>query len=131
MEMIIGFGFLLLTFIGVFLLVKANKKDRKTENKPQEVVAPPSDCCGAHEICEFDQMKMNESVIEYYDDEELDAYKNIDEDSYTNNQIEQFREVLYTLKTEEIKYWLLSIERRHIQLPEILKSEARMLMAEA
>ena len=70
------------------LLVKANKKDRKTENKPQEVVAPPSDCCGAHEICEFDQMKMNESVIEYYDDEELDAYKNIDEDSYTNNQIE-------------------------------------------
>ena len=65
------------------------------------------------------------------DDEELDEYKNVDENSYTNNQIEQFREVLYTLKTEEIRYWLLSIERRHIQLPAILKSEARMLMAEA
>ena len=76
-------------------------------------------------------MKMNESIIEYYDDEELDEYKNINENAYTNNQIEQFREVLYTLKTEEIRYWLLSIERRHIQLPTILKSEARMLMAEA
>lgn len=131
MEVIIGLGFLLLTFIGVFILVKANKKSGKTATKQEEVVAPPSDCCGAHEICEFDQMKMNESHVEYYDDEELDAYKNIDENSYTNNQIEQFREVLYTLKTDEIKFWLLSIERRHIQLPAILKSEARMLMAEA
>ncbi|QIA07391.1 hypothetical protein [Draconibacterium halophilum] len=130
MEMIIGISFLLLTIIGVVLLVKANKKDRETERPPEEVVTPPSDCCGAHEICEFDQMKMNESVVEYYDDEELDDYKNIDEQAYTNNQIEQFREVLYTLKTDEIKYWLLSIERRHIQLPAILKSEARMLMAE-
>lgn len=130
MEVIIGISFLLLTIIGVTLLVKANKKEGKTNKTQEEVVAPPSDCCGAHEICEFDQMKMNESVVEYYDDEELDEYKNIDENQYTNNQIEQFREVLYTLKTEEIKYWLLSIERRHIQLPAILKSEARMLMAE-
>lgn len=130
MEMIIGISFLLLTIIGVALLVKANKKEGKTDKTQEEVVAPPSDCCGAHEICEFDEMKMNESHIEYYDDEELDEYKNIDENQYTNNQIEQFREVLYTLKTEEIKYWLLSIERRHIQLPAILKSEARMLMAE-
>ena len=131
MELIIAFGFLLLTAIGVVLLVKANKKDKQQKQVSDEVVAPPSDCCGAHEICEFDQMKMNESIIEYYDDEELDEYKNIDENAYTNNQIEEFREILYTLKTEEIRYWLLSIERRHIQLPAILKSEARMLMAEA
>ncbi|MDX8340719.1 hypothetical protein SLH46_16095 [Draconibacterium sp. IB214405] len=131
MEMIIGFGFLLLTAFGVLLLVKANKKQEKTDKPQEDVVAPPSDCCGAHEVCEFDQIKMDESIIEYYDDEELDEYKNVDENAYTNNQIEQFREVLYTLNTDEIKFWLLSIERRHIQLPAILKSEARMLMAEA
>lgn len=131
MEIIIGIGFVLLTAFGVLLLVKANKKVKKTEKPQEEIVAPPSDCCGAHEICEFDQLKMDESRVEYYDDEELDEYKNIDENAYTNNQIEQFRDVLYTLKTEEIRYWLLSIERRHIQLPSILKSEARMLMAEA
>ncbi|WP_321376267.1 hypothetical protein [uncultured Draconibacterium sp.] len=131
MELIIAFGFLLLTAIGVVLLIKANKKDKQQQQAPNEVVTPPSDCCGAHEICEFDQIKADESIIEYYDDEELDEYKNIDENAYSNNQIEEFREVLYTLKTEEIRYWLLSIERRHIQLPAILKSEARMLMAEA
>lgn len=128
MEIIIASGFVLLTIIGVMLLVKANKKQEKPAEK---AVNPPSDCCGAHEICEFDQIKMNESIVEYYDDEELDEYKNIDENAYTNNQVEEFREVLYTLNTGEIKYWLLSIERRHIQLPVILKSEARMLMAEA
>lgn len=131
MELIIAFGFLLLTAIGVVLLIKANKKDKQQQQAPNEAVTPPSDCCGAHEICEFDQIKADESIIEYYDDEELDEYKNIDENAYSNNQIEEFREVLYTLKTEEIRYWLLSIERRHIQLPAILKSEARMLMAEA
>lgn len=131
MEIIIGIGFVLLTALGVLLLVKANKKEKKTEKPQEKIVAPPSDCCGAHEICEFDQIKMDESRVEYYDDEELDEYKNIDENAYTNNQIEQFRDVLYTLKTNEIRYWLLSIERRHIQLPAILKSEARSLMAEA
>lgn len=131
MGIIIGIGFLLLTFIGLILIINANKKDKKLNKEQEEAVVPPSDCCGAHEICEFDQMKVNESIIEYYDDEELDEYKNISEDAYTNNQIEQFREVLYTLKTDEIKFWLLSIERRNIQLPAILKSEARMLMAEA
>lgn len=131
MEIIISIGFLLLTIIGIALIVKTNKKEKKTEKPQDEAVVPPSDCCGAHEICEFDQMKVNESIIEYYDDEELDEYKNIDENAYTTNQIEQFREVLYTLKTDEIKFWLLSIERRNIHLPTILKSEARMLMAEA
>ena len=131
MGIIIGIGFLLLTFIGLTLIIKANKKDQELKKVQEEAVVPPSDCCGAHEICEFDQMKVNESIIEYYDDEELDEYKNINEEAYTNTQIEQFREVLYTLKTDEIKFWLLSIERRNIQLPAILKSEARMLMAEA
>ncbi|HPR61665.1 MAG TPA: hypothetical protein PLF35_11995, partial [Prolixibacteraceae bacterium] len=58
------------------------------------------------------------------------AFKNIGEDAYTDKQIDQFREVLYTLKTDEIRYWLLSIERRNIQLPLPLRDEARMLMAE-
>jgi hypothetical protein len=51
--------------------------------------------------------------------------------NYSPEQIDEFREVLYTLKTEEIRYWLLSIERRKIELPDPLIDEARMLMAEA
>ncbi len=130
--MLIVFAILiaLFTVIGVVVLTKVNKKEKKSEEVQQEISAPPSGCCGAHEVCEFDKMKVDESIIEYYDDEELDEYKNINEDAYTSSQIDQFRDVLYTLKTDEIMLWLLSIERRNIQLPGILKSEARMLMAE-
>jgi len=131
MEIVLGILIVLFTVIGVTVLIKTNKKEKKSEEVQQEISAPPSDCCGAHEVCEFDLIKADASIIEYYDDEELDVYKNINENAYDNSQIEQFRDVLYTLKTEEIRYWLLSIERRNIQLPGILKSEARMLMAEA
>jgi len=112
------------------LLIKVNRTKENTNLEKAENSAPVSDCCGAHEVCDFDQIKSDESIIEYYDDEELDTYINRAENEYTNSQIDQFREVLYTLKTNEIRYWLLSIERRNINLPSILMSEARMLMAE-
>ncbi|WP_346857202.1 hypothetical protein [uncultured Draconibacterium sp.] len=131
MELYVGIIIGLFTVIGMALLVKVNRGRKKTTDVKEEVSAPASDCCGAHEVCEFDQLKMDESIIEYYDDEELDVYKNIDEKEYTTSQIDQFREVLYTLKTHEIKNWLLSIERRKITLPSILISEARFLMAES
>uniref|UniRef100_UPI003217C79B hypothetical protein n=1 Tax=uncultured Draconibacterium sp. TaxID=1573823 RepID=UPI003217C79B len=130
MELIVGVIVALFTVIGLTFLIKVNRNRKKTSNVKEQVSAPASDCCGAHEICEFDQIKMDESIIEYYDDEELDEFRNKAENEYTTSQIEQFREVLYTLKTHEIKNWLLSIERRNIALPSILISEARFLMAE-
>ncbi|GAB1454485.1 hypothetical protein MASR2M47_45410 [Draconibacterium sp.] len=129
MEIIITIVVGLFAVAGIIVLVKVNRGREKTQ-EAETVSAPVSDCCGAHEICDFDELKADVTRIEYYDDEELDEYKNIKESAYTNSQIDQFREILYTLKTSEIRYWLLSIERRHINLPSILMSEARMLMAE-
>lgn len=130
MEIIVGLIVGLITVAGIAILVKVNRERSKTTPVQEEVSIPASGCCGAHEVCDFDQIKMDENRIEYYDDEELDEYKNKEASQYTTNQIDQFREVLYTLKTKEIKYWLLSIERRKIALPTILVSEARNLMAE-
>ena len=129
MEIIIGIVVGLFAIAGIVVLVKVNRGTEKTSKK-EEVSTPVSNCCGAHEVCDFDEIKADVSRIEYYDDEELDEFKNIKENEYTNKQIDQFREVLYTLNTHEIRYWLLSIERRHINLPSILVSEARLLMAE-
>jgi hypothetical protein len=129
MEIIIGIIIGLFAVTGIIVLVKTNR-NREVNEVKEEVSAPLTDCCGAHEVCDYDQIKMDETIIEYYDDEELDEYINKKEKAYSSNQIDQFREVLYTLKTEEIRYWLLSIERRKIILPSILVSEARMLMAE-
>lgn len=117
--------------VGLYLLIKVNRKHRRENPVDEKASTPVSDCCGAHEVCEFDQIKADESIIEYYDDEELDTFREMEADSYTSDQIDQFREVLYTLQSHEIRYWLLSIERRKINLPTILESEARMLMAEA
>ncbi len=131
MEIIIGIAIGLFLIVGIVVLIKANRKERAVATvESKETSIPASDCCGAHEVCDFEQIKMDESIIEYYDDEELDEYKNKNASEYTNSQIDQFREILYTLKAKEIKYWLLSIERRKIALPSILISEARTLMAE-
>jgi hypothetical protein len=130
MEIILIFLLGFFVVVALVVLYRVNQK-RKKEIKTTEVyAAPASDCCGAHEVCEYDEIKMDENRIEYYDDEELDAYKNIDAGNYTDKQIDQFREVLYTLQQHEIRYWLLSIERRKIMLPSILIEEARMLMTE-
>jgi hypothetical protein len=90
-----------------------------------------TDCCGAHEVCEFDEADLNEEVIVYFEDEELDRLRNIKETDLTSEQIDELREVLYTLRTEEISKWMTSLARRHIHLPVILQQEARQLIAES
>lgn len=126
------FGIIIL--FGIFLYINARpKRNEKTEPVPEPVNEPrqiASDCCGAHEICEFDESEFNEEIITYFDDEELDELRNVSESDLTTKQIDDLREVLYTLRTEEISKWLVSIGRRHIHLPVILQQEARQLMAE-
>ncbi|MFA5330413.1 MAG: hypothetical protein WC384_21655 [Prolixibacteraceae bacterium] len=97
------------------------------KEEPREIA---SDCCGAHEVCEFDEADVNEEIITYFDDEELDELRNVRESDLTSENIDDLREVLYTLRTEEISKWLISIGRRHIHLPAILQQEARQLMTE-
>lgn len=103
----------------------------ETDSLPAEEPHPvASDCCGAHEICEFDASVFDEEQIIYFDDEELDVLRNVREDELTSRQIDDLREVLYTLRTNEINKWMTSLSRRHIHLPVILQQEARQLMTE-
>ena len=118
----------LIVLFAVLMLRKAkpgNTSVPETQEEPREVA---SDCCGAHEICEFDESNFNEEIIVYFNDEELDELRNIREADLTASQIDDLREVLYTMKTNEISKWIVSLGRRHIHLPEILKQEARQLM---
>lgn len=97
---------------------------RRKNNKPEEeIIAPPAACCGAHAICEKG-LKKATPQIEYFDDEELDVYRHIPANAFTDRQIEEFRDILYTLRPEEISDWLISLEKREIHLPEILLPEA-------
>ncbi|MDE5639071.1 MAG: hypothetical protein K2I47_04660, partial [Odoribacter sp.] len=88
---------------------------------------PEAGCCGAHAVCEKGLKKIS-PVIDYFEDEELDALKDIPSGNFTDEQLDQFREVLYTLRREEIEDWLISLEKRKIQFPELLKTEALDLL---
>ncbi len=120
---------IVITVIFAALKLKKGKPEEATLPEPQEEPRQvASDCCGAHEICEFDESTFNEEIIVYFNDEELDELRNIREDELTAAQIDDLREVLYTMQTNEINRWIVSLGRRHIHLPEILKQEARQLM---
>lgn len=108
----------LLIIVALFTFFKQRK-----DGTPEEIVAPPTECCGAHAVCEKGLKKVD-SHIDYFDDEELDAFRGTPADGYEDTQIETFRDVLYTLRRDEIGDWLISLEKREVELPEILRPEA-------
>ncbi len=125
--------------IGIIAAIAGIVRNRKLERmiergeisgfpEPQEL---PEECCGAHEICEKDSLLAAVSKeIEYYDDEELDRFRAIPPDNYEEDVIEEFREVLYTLKETEVAGWLRSLQLRGIELPDALKDEAFLIVGE-
>ena len=91
-----------------------------------------SPCCGMHITCEKDSLLPQVSeAIEYFDDEELDAYRGRQPDSYTDAETEEFRDVLLTLLPEDIAPWARSIQLRGISLPDAVREELLMIVAEA
>ena len=88
--------YIILGLAGLLILVALfTYLSRRKHNEPEEVVAPPADCCGAHAVCEKGLKKADPS-IEYFED----------------------------LRPEEITDWLISLEKREIALPYILRQEA-------
>ena len=67
---------------------------------------------------------------EYYDDEELDAYRGTPSDAYAEPVVEEFREVLYTLRQDEVPGWIRSLQLRDIALPDALKAETLLIVEE-
>ena len=121
---------------GLILFIFHKIGERRNAGKPQpeeeEPVAPAGEqCCGMHITCEKDSLIQGVSTeIVYYDDEELDAYKEVDPESYTDSQIEEFRDVLLTLLPSDIAGWARSLQLRGIALPPAVKEELIMIVSE-
>ena len=93
--------------------------------------ADNADCCGLLDICKPDRRPaILRKEIDYYDDEELDQFSGIPSDSHTEIAIDAFREVLYTMRKEEVEAWLLSLQLRNIHLPDPLKDEVLLIVVE-
>lgn len=124
-----------LVAVGLILYLHDRHSRRKAAAEGVEEPAfnePEDQCCGMHITCERDSLLASVSdKIEYYDDEELDAYIGRKADDYTDEEIEQFRDVLLTLLPEDIAGWGRSIQLRGIELPSAVKEELLMIVAEA
>ena len=109
------------------------KKQVEKTNKivQTEIQEPPQECCGRHLVCERDSLLAAVSKkIEYYDDEELDRFQGVEADAYDEDAVNEFRDVLYTLKEIEVAGWLRSLQLRAINLPDELKDEAFLIVGE-
>lgn len=109
---------------------------RKVESSSQATNEPEpgtdNECCGMHITCERDSLLASVSAdIEYYDDEELDAYRDRDPETYGEAEIEQFRDVLLTMRPDDIAGWARSLQLRHVPLPSEVRDELIMIVAEA
>ncbi|MBR5085518.1 MAG: phospholipase [Muribaculaceae bacterium] len=82
------------------------------------------ECCGANDVCPSEMMlKHFNEPAEYYEDEELDDFRGRDANEYNDDELEQWRDVLYTLRHDELLSWERAIKKRGIALPDIIKEE--------
>ena len=87
-------------------------------------------CCGLHLVCEKESLSPVDAEVDYYDDEELDRFIGRGEQEYSSEEIEEFRDILMTLRGEDIAGWSRSIPKRGISLPSAMREELLMLVRE-
>lgn len=128
-----------LVLLGIIALIAGyfrNKRlqqkiDRGELDRMPEVKEVDSECCGQHEVCEKESLLAAVSKkIEYYDDEELDSFIGKSADEYTDDETNQFRDVLYTMQDIDVAGWVRSLQLRGIELPDDLKDEIFLIIGE-
>lgn len=107
------------------------KGELTEEEVPAEINPADMECCGQHEVCEKESLLAAISKqIEYYDDEELDRFRGREGNDYTDAETEEFRNVLYTMRPEEVAGWVRSLQLRQINLPDEVKDEVFLIVGE-
>lgn len=113
---------------------RSRQKNKRADNLASDIQvtdtsADETVCCGKHAVCEKQRIAdaMNHRA-QYFEDEELDRFSGRGSDSYSDDEIEEFRYVMYTMRQEEVLEWLESLKVRGIELPDELKDEACMMV---
>ena len=116
--------------VGLILYLTRGKADTSADGSTDPQASQPQDeespevCCGRHAVCEKGLLTAEEL---YYNDEELDRYTGREPESYTEDEIEEVREVLYTLRPDEVYAWGMALTQRNIPLPLPLRDEWIMI----
>ena len=103
---------------------------RHPEEKDVPQVNPfEMECCGQHEGCEKESLlaAISRDIV-YYNDEELDRFRG--KKKYSEEETEEFREVLYTMRSDEVAGWIRSLQLRQINIPDEMKDEVFLIVGE-
>ncbi len=128
-----------LVLLGIIALIAGIIRNKRLEQKIEkgeldrmpEVKEVDVECCGQHEVCEKESLLAAVSKkIEYYDDEELDQFIGRAGDTYTDEETNQFRDVLYTMQDIDVAGWVRSLQLRGVELPDDLKDEVFLIIGE-
>lgn len=127
--------FAFLGVVGIVLYIFEYRYRCNTRNKREGESIPEDNsvvegCCGMHLVCEKESLSPVDVEIEYYDDEELDRFAGREADQYSPEEIEEIRDVLMTLREEDVAGWARSITKRGIDLPPEIKDELFMMVRE-
>lgn len=122
-----------LAFVAGYLRNRSLEKkiERGEIQELPAVKQPPQECCGQHEVCEKESLLAAVSKdIEYYNDEELDRFRGKDPSTYTETETDEFRDILYTMRDDEVAGWVRSLQLRGVPLPDALKDEVFLIVGE-
>lgn len=119
-----------------FLDKRSASFDADKSDNPDNSYTPASDsaeddevCCGQHYSCEKDSLLTAlSSKIEYYEDEYLDRFAGRQADDYSEEEKDEFRDVMLTLLPDDLAGWGRSIQLRGINLPSDIRDEFLMLI---
>lgn len=133
MQILFIFVGIIIFFIIALFIWNTYQKKQGNITREDEIEAVPRDgtCCGRHATCEKDSLINGfEEKVEYFDDEELDIYSGRPSDGYTPDEVDEFREVFYTMLDEDKPCWIRSLEKRAIAIPNEMKDEIILVINE-
>lgn len=81
-------------------------------------------CCGRHTVCD----KGYDNSYLYFDDEELDRFRGRAQEDYTDEEVEEFRQILYTMRENEVDQWVKCLGTRGVSLPQQIKEEIFLII---
>lgn len=121
----------------VIVVVATEWRERKrasrtgtTTNTHTTETQAGGECCGQHLVCEREEQWASNGMIEYYDDEELDALAGIQPDDYTAAQYKMIDEVFSSLQESDVRGWARSLQQRQIALPTDIREQVMFIIRE-
>ena len=115
---------IMLAIVAGFMFIRYNARNSAAEDPHDHHHGEDGTCCGRHTVCThgYDNSDL------YFDDEELDKFKEKPKEEYSDEDIDEFRNVLYTMNKEEVDQWLKCLSKRRIEVPQQILDEALLIL---